>query len=106
MFAIRWKKRERTQTWSDSQADYLIALLVESAQVDEAPAEKMVSVLGSIRSDHLGLYWAVKDFWATAERNLSAVEMSPTIREKILSDLARVVPLPADEASKKLRDER
>ncbi len=99
MFAIRWKKRERTQTWSDSQADYLIAVLVESQQVDGTPREKTVSFLGSIRSDHLGNPWAVKDFWTTAERNLSAVEMSRKMREKILSDLGEVVPFPDDEAA-------
>lgn len=99
MFAIRWKRRERTQTWSDSQADYLIAVLVETTRVAGTPSEKTVSYLGSIRSDHLSLLWAVKDFWMSAERNLSAVELSRKSREKILSDLQKVVPFPDDEAA-------
>jgi len=106
MFAVRWKKRERTQTWADSSADYLIAVLVESDGVDGTPREKTVSYLGSIRSDHVGLLWPAKDFWTSAERNLSAVELSPTMREKILSDLRTVVPSPDDEALTKARNEQ
>jgi hypothetical protein len=97
MFAIRWRKRERTQTWADSPADYMIAILVESKQVDGTPHERTVSYLGSIRSDHLSLLWPVKDFWTSAERNLSAVELSPRMREQIISDLRKVVPSPDDE---------
>jgi hypothetical protein len=106
MFAVRWRKRERTQTWSDSQADYLIAILVESEPADGTPREKSVSYLGSIRSDHLGLLWPAKDFWTSVERNLSAVELSPTMREKIISDIRKVVPSPDDEALTKARNEQ
>ena len=106
MFAIRWRKRERTQTWADSQAEYLIAVLVESEQVEGTRRETTVSYLGSIRSDHLGLFWAVKDFWTSAERNLSAVELAPSTREKIVSDLRKVVPSPDDEAFAKGRTEQ
>jgi len=106
MFAVRWRKRERTQTWSDAQAEYLIAVLVESEREDRTPRERTVSYLGSIRSDHLGLFWPVKDFWTSAERNLSAVELSPSARQKILSDLRKVVPSPDDESLDQGRDKR
>jgi hypothetical protein len=106
MFAVRWRKKERTETWADSPADYLIAVLVESKRVDGAPRERTVSYLGSIRSDHLALVWPVKDFWSSAERNLTAVELSPTMREKILSDLRKVVPSPDEKALTNIHDER
>ena len=102
---VRWNKRKRFDKWKKPQADAISAVLVESQRVDGNPRQKTIKYLGSIRSDRVNVVGWARGFWKSAEKNLSTLDLSPEVRDKIITDLNKVVLRPSDEDVAKANEE-
>jgi len=103
---IRWNRRKRTKTgWRRKEGDYLTAVLVESVRVNGSPRQKIIKCLGSIGEDALGKVYRRDNFWETVERNLSTLELTEEMKDKIIVSLKKTVPKPSDKEVKKDREE-
>ena len=104
---VRWNRRKRSGMmpgWKP-KADAVYAVLVESIRINGKPRQRTIKYLGYIVTDRINSPFPAKEFWASAEKGLSELDLSPEVRDKIIADLKKVVPIPTKKDVEKARKE-
>ena len=95
---IRWKKRTNQQR----DCETLYAVLVESQRQGGQVKQRFIRHLGGCCEDPT--VWQKADFWARVELSLEPLSLGKEDAVKILEQLERRVPRPADDLVKKQRE--
>lgn len=104
---IRWRKRKKlvSEGGPKEETEVLYPIVCKSERVNGKPRQKFVAHLGHIAEFYFNYNGPLCDFWHDVRIHLSALKLDEQTRDKLIDQIAKVVPYKTEDEVRKHKEE-
>jgi len=104
---IRWKKRKKlvSEGGPKEETTVLYPIVCKNERVNGKPRQKFVAHLGHIAEFYMAYNSSLCNFWHDVRIQLAKLNMNESTHDKLVGQIAKVVPYRTEEDVKRYRDE-